>query len=103
MNDELQPLLGEILDEDVELSLAELCRLCHISAEQALVLIEEGIIEPQGENRMQWRFRSTSLIRTRRALQLHQDLGVNWAGAALALELLDELQQLRNRLRRFEC
>jgi chaperone modulatory protein CbpM len=33
---------------------------------------------------------------------LRRDLGVNWAGAALALDLLDELQELRARLRRFE-
>jgi chaperone modulatory protein CbpM len=43
-----------------------------------------------------------SVRRVRCALELKRDLGVNWAGAALALELLDELNSLRARLRRFE-
>jgi chaperone modulatory protein CbpM len=33
---------------------------------------------------------------------LQRDLGVNTPGAALALELLEELEQLRARLRRLE-
>jgi chaperone modulatory protein CbpM len=34
------------------------------------------------------------------ALRLERDLGVNLAGAALALDLLDELNRLRARQRR---
>ena len=33
---------------------------------------------------------------------LEQDLGVNAAGAALALDLLEELERLRERLRRMD-
>jgi chaperone modulatory protein CbpM len=33
---------------------------------------------------------------------MQRDLGINTPGAALALDLLDELEQLRSRLRRFE-
>jgi chaperone modulatory protein CbpM len=43
-----------------------------------------------------------------RALRLHQELEIDWSGIALAIELLDELEQLRDenrmlrqRLRRF--
>ncbi|MEE9157003.1 MAG: chaperone modulator CbpM, partial [Gammaproteobacteria bacterium] len=32
-------------------------------------------------------------------LRLQQDLGINLAGAALALDLLDELRKLRTRLK----
>lgn len=95
-------LTGEVLEEQVELSLAELCCTCQLSAEQILELVEEGIIEPQGTDISVWYFHGTSVRRVRRAVHLQRDLGVNWAGAALALELLDELQQLRTRLRRFE-
>lgn len=102
MKDKLVPILyGEVLEEDVEMSMADLCRVCHLSVEEIHVLVEEGIVEPL-DGRTHWRFRAASVRRVHRAVQLRQDLGVNWAGAALALDLLDELQQLRTRLRRFE-
>ena len=103
MKDKLMPIVsGEVLDEDVELSLVDLSRVCHVSTEEIYILVEEGIVEPVGEDATRWRFQGTSVRRVRCAVQLRQDLGVNWAGAALALDLLDELQELRNRLRRFE-
>lgn len=103
MNKELLPLLtGEVLEEQVELSLEELCHICQLTADQIRELVEEGIIEPQGADITVWCFQGTSVRRVRRALHLQRDLGVNWAGAALALEMLDELQLLRARLRRLE-
>lgn len=103
MSNELLPLLtGEVLEEQVELSLEEMCRTCQLSAEQLLELVREGIIEPHGADVSVWYFHGTSVRRVRRAVHLRRDLGVNWAGAALALELLDELNLLRARLRRFE-
>jgi chaperone modulatory protein CbpM len=43
------------------------------------------------------------LQRARVALRLQNDLDVNLAGAALALELLDELDELRARVQRLEA
>ncbi|MBT9477058.1 MAG: MerR family transcriptional regulator, partial [Polaromonas sp.] len=43
------------------------------------------------------------LQRARVALRLQTDLDVNLAGAALALELLDELDELRARVQRLEA
>ncbi len=103
MIDELLPLLsGEVLEEDVELTLADLCQACRLPAEEVFELVEEGIVEPVGRDTPHWRFHGRSVSRVRCAVQLRTDLGVNWAGAALALDLLDELHVLRGRLRRFE-
>ena len=100
---ELQSILnGEILDEGVALTLAELCRACDLPAEQVTELVEYGVVEPVGRERGQWRFEAVSIRRVRRARRLQQDLGVNTAGAALALDLLDEMEQLRARLQRLE-
>ena len=95
-------LSGEVLEEDVELSLADLCRVCQLSAERVFQLIDEGLLEPRGPEPKQWRFHGRSVRRVRCVIRLERDLGVNLAGAALALELLDELQRLRARLQRFE-
>ena len=100
--DLLDNLRGELLDEDAEYSLAELCRQCGVPAECLLELVEEGVIVPRGQAIAGWRFSSISILRVHRALRLRRDLGVNLAGAALALDLLDEMERLRARLRRFE-
>jgi chaperone modulatory protein CbpM len=48
----------------------------------------------------QWRFSGSSLRRARLALRLSQDLEVNAPGVALALDLMDEIEELRARLHR---
>lgn len=100
--DTISILTGEIVDECMELSMADLCRACHVPAEQVIAIVEEGVIDPEGDNPAQWRFQGNSLHRLNSVLRLQQDLGVNIAGAALALDLLTEVESLRNRLRRFE-
>jgi len=65
-------------------------------------MAEEGVIEPVGRSPERWRFRGASLRRLRCAQRLQEDLGVNTAGIALVLDLMDELEQLRARLGRLE-
>lgn len=95
-------LAGEIFEEDLDLSFADLCRLFQVPAERVLELVDEGIAEPVGRDATHWRFQGVSVKRVRCALHLKRDLGVNTAGAALALDLLEELERLRVRLQRLE-
>ncbi len=89
---------GQILDDSGCLSLADLSRACHAHAEWILELVDEGIIDPVGRDMKQWRFSATSLQRARIARHLQTDLGVNLAGAALVLDMMDEMARLRRRL-----
>jgi chaperone modulatory protein CbpM len=93
---------GDLLDEDRALTLGELSRVCRLPAERILELVDEGLIEPQGRNPVQWVFQGVSVRRVRCAQRLQRDLGVNSAGAALALDLLEELERLRARLHRMD-
>ncbi len=95
-------LSGDIVEEEIELSLAELCRACRLPAERVIELAQEGVIEPLGRDQARWRFRGVALRRVCCAGRLERDLGVNLAGAALAIDLLEELERLRARLRRLE-
>jgi len=98
-NEKMLPQLSAIiLEEQTELSLAEVCRACAVRAELIVELVEEGVIEPFGREPHRWRFSGVHLHRATVALRLQRDLGVNLAGAALALELLDELDALRAQL-----
>lgn len=98
MSDELvYHLSGEVIEER-ELTLEELCQLCSLPTETLLELVAEGVLEPIGAEPQQWYFTGVSVRRVRIATTLRRDLGVNLAGAALVLDLLDELQQLRTRV-----
>lgn len=88
---------------DYSFSLAEISRCCGVTAEQILVLVAEGVLTPQGSTQREWRFAGSDLNRALSAVRLERDLGVNPAGAALAVELLDEMQQLRDRVRLLEA
>lgn len=87
-----------IVEEQIDLSLDELCRACGTQAEQLAALVDEGVIAPEGTAPEHWRFSGLHLRRARVAVRLQRDLGVNTAGAALALQLLDEIEDLRARL-----
>lgn len=88
-----------ILEEQTELTLADVCRACAVRAEFIVELVDEGVLAPQGREPHRWRFSGMHLRRATVALRLQRDLGINLAGAALALQLLDEVEALRARLR----
>ncbi len=97
-----KPTASLLLDDNQPLSLGDLCRICGITAEQVLALVDEGVIEPLTHEPDRWHFHAISIRRVRCAYRLNQDLGINLAGAALAVELLEEIEQLRARLRLLE-
>jgi chaperone modulatory protein CbpM len=96
------PVTGDLLEDDVEMSIQELCSACELSEKQVVEMVEHGVIDPVGGEPAKWRFVGVSLRRVRITRNLQRDLGVNTPGAALALELLEELDELRARLRRLE-
>lgn len=89
----------ELIDEETTIVMAELCRSCGVEAEFIEALVDEGILEPSGTRGRHWCFPATSLQRTRITLHLQRDLGVNIAGAALTLDLLERIEKLETRLR----
>jgi len=90
----------EIVEEDVHLSLVELCRACRAPEEQVRVWVVEGVLEPIGASPQEWQFKGPSLRRARLALTLTRELEINPPGVALALDLMDEIAALRAKLRR---
>ena len=79
-----------------ELTLSEVSRACAVQAAFVIELVEEGVIAPLGGSEPQsWHFTTVQLRHVTVAWRLQRDLGVNLAGAALALQLLDEVETLR--------
>jgi chaperone modulatory protein CbpM len=90
-----EPIRATLLDDSVEFSLTELCAACRVSEDLVVEIVAEGIVEPLGGSRPHWRFSGVAVTRIRRVIRLQEEFDVNLPGAALALELLEEIERLR--------
>lgn len=100
MTKEITIYSGMVLDEYTRFSLVELCVLAKTSAEWVIELVDEGVLEPEGVTVNEWRFDARALKRLQAARRLQLDLGVNLPGVALILDLLEEVEALRQQLHR---
>jgi len=99
MKESLEVMTGTLIDDEQLFTLADLCRSCGVHAEMISDMVEFGIIEPQGASAAKWRFTGGCLWRVTTVVRLQRDLEVNLAGAALALDLLEEVRELRRQLK----
>jgi chaperone modulatory protein CbpM len=93
-----EPIPVDLLDETVEFSLADLCRVCGVQERLVVEIVKEGVVEPIGTSG-DWRFTGVAVTRIQRVLRLQEEFDVNLPGAALALELLEEIERLRRNVR----
>jgi chaperone modulatory protein CbpM len=84
-----------LLDDTAQFTLAELCSVCAIPQELVVEIVAEGIVEPIGAEPGDWQFSGIAATRVLRVVRLQREFEVNLAGAALALELLEEIERLR--------
>ena len=78
--------------------MSELCRARGKPAEWILALVDEGVIDPVGAEQAHGHFNGHCLHSVRIVHRPQSDLSLNLAGAALTLELLEEIEALRNRI-----
>lgn len=93
-------LVGQVLEESHRITIDDLCRICTVEIETVSLLVSEGILDPIGDNQKHWQFRIDSLHRVKTVKHLQRDLGVNLPGAALALELMEQIEELKRRSHR---
>jgi chaperone modulatory protein CbpM len=93
-------LEGQIVNDEMEFTLVELCRVSGASQDEVTLWVAEGAFEPQGGRPEEWRFSGAALRRVRTAHRLAHDLEINAPGIALVLDLLDEIDALRAHPRR---
>tara|TARA_R110002072_G_scaffold6717_15_gene38471 strand:- start:5197 stop:5496 length:300 start_codon:yes stop_codon:yes gene_type:complete len=92
-------LRSDIVDA---LSLQDLCRFCQAEEAWVIELVDHGVLEPMGSTTGNWRFVGASIVRAKKARRLNRDLGINTAGVALVLDLLEERDAIMRRLARYE-
>jgi chaperone modulatory protein CbpM len=94
-----QALSGAIFEESAVLTVKDLSRMCAVDERHIVEFVDEGVLSVVEINTTEWLFTGAALRRARLALRLERDLELNLAGVALALELLEELEQLRRELK----
>ena len=92
-----QAMTGIIFDQSTILSIKDLSRMCQVDERHIVEFVEEGVLNVI-EVSSEWHFTGDALRRARLAVRLERDLELNLAGVALALDLIEELQQLRREL-----
>lgn len=76
------------------LSLADVTHSFGVSSQVILEIINEGIVDSVQNEEGELIFSNDSLVRIKKVLQFKEDLGINIAGSALVLELLQEIEHL---------
>jgi len=99
MVQELPSPLAELIDQDLTLGLDELCRACDLPRETLLEWLAEGVAEPRSHDAIAWSFSARQFRRLRVAGRLSRDLQIDTPALPLVLDLLEEIEQLRARLR----
>lgn len=90
---------AQILDHNENnITLIHVCNQCETTPEVVIRMVNEGILNPIGKNKVQWRFSFTAVETILKVKRLQRDLNVNLAGAALAIELMDRVKVLERLL-----
>lgn len=86
-----------VLDDDSSVTFVEVCENYHLSEDILSELVELGLFKDE-LTAATLRFNAEKLARIRTASRLLNGLQINTSGAVLALELLDEIEQLRQEI-----
>jgi chaperone modulatory protein CbpM len=87
---------GDVVFEHEAYTLIQVSVICGVHPERITELVSFGIVAPGGMPSTHWRFSELALHRLKKAIRLHRDLGIDQQGLALTLDLLDEIDRLRD-------
>lgn len=96
------PTEAHIASRGVTCTIEEIYTCCGTDITWVQTIVAHGIIEPIDDKQTTWHFTQLSALRAAKARRLERDLEINMPGVAVVLELLDEIENLKTRLRRFE-
>lgn len=95
--------LIEIHSPSFHITFTELCTSADISQEALLELIDNDIAVPiSGALPEHWQFHITCVALVKKALRLNRDLDMDWADLSLVLNLLGEVEMLKNENQRLQ-
>ena len=102
MDDESQPTLEQVTAEILTNSLMhreEMCARLGIGNEMLEVCLRWEIVQlPEPDAQGAILFPLDAFDRLQRGLRLHHELGINWQGVSVALELLERIEALERQV-----
>jgi len=101
MSDE-EIFVATAIAEDAFLTVEQFCAVCSIEQQWIIRHVEEGLFSISGTVVSEWRFSSADLRRAQRMRALERDFDAVPELAALMADMLEEMDELRARLRRRE-
>ncbi|MGL5741247.1 MAG: chaperone modulator CbpM [Legionella sp.] len=91
-------LVGVLIEETTTFTFNEVCTKYHISNELLLEMVEYGLFSSPTTQTEQLKLNQKDVLKIESAFRLHRDFGINIPGVALALELLEKIDQLNDEL-----
>ena len=102
MNEESQPTVEQVTAEIItsgRIRREEVCARLGIGDDMLEVCLQWAIIQPpEPDPQGIILFPEDALDRLGRGIRLHRDLGINWPGVSVALELLDRIEELEQQV-----
>lgn len=85
----------------LQLNTIEVCQLINTDVETITEIVAYGIVSPITKNESDsdpsfWIFKPQVITTLKKAIRLHNDLELDWAGIAFAIDLINDLEQLRS-------
>ncbi|MFZ1746123.1 MAG: chaperone modulator CbpM [Nitrospirales bacterium] len=105
MTDNPEPSLEQVTAEIItfgRIRREEVCTRLGIGEDMLEVCLQWEIIQPpEPDPEGMLLFPEDAIDRLSRGLRLHRDLGINWPGVSVALELLDRIEELEQQIHNF--
>ncbi|WNM62330.1 chaperone modulator CbpM [Candidatus Nitrospira neomarina] len=102
MTDDSDPSLEQVTAEIItfgRIRREEVCTRLGIGEDMLEVCLQWEIIQPpEPDPEGMVLFPEDAIDRLSRGLRLHRDLGINWPGVSVALELLDRIEELEQQI-----
>jgi len=92
-------IVAVVLDDGC-LTLEQVAAACAVETDWVVRRVAEGFFPATGASSADWRFTSAALVRARRMHAIERDFDAVPELAALVADMLEELDELRARLRR---
>lgn len=92
-----------LLDQWQRLSISELALFSGMSETDLHELVDYGVLTPSNPQELQWAFSADCVVRVRKANRLRDDLELDTHAMALAIMLLDRIDDLEAQMRAMQA
>jgi MerR-like DNA binding protein len=91
-----------VIQHGLLLPASQVARLADVPLELVFHFINLGLLDPV-ETTTEPCFAVSAVLRIRRMVRIHHDLGVNWTGLGVVMDLLNKIEDLEEEIARLKA